>query len=166
MSRKFIATVVNAALLVTAIGNAPARADEDLARLLATVVGVAIVGAVIKNKLDDDDDGKRDRVTRQRSFPDGIIRQATPRSDAIRRVDQGAFARRGNRFLLPGNCLRSFQTNDGRARVFGKQCLKQNYAFTSDLPRACKVKFRANGKKRQGYGARCLRRSGYQLARR
>ena len=163
MSRKFIAAVVSAALLVTTIGNAPARADEDLARLLATVVGVAIVGAVISNKLDDDKD---DRVTRKNPDRDGIIRQATPRGDVIRRADAGAFPRRANRYLLPGDCLRSFETRDGRTRVFGKKCLQQNYRFTNDVPRACKVKFRANGKKRNGYGARCLRRSGYQLARR
>ena len=163
MSRKFIAAVVSAALLVTTIGNAPARADEDLARLLATVVGVAIVGAVISNKLDDDKD---DRVTRKNPDRDGIIRQARPRGDVIRRADAGAFPRRANRYLLPGDCLRSFETRDGRTRVFGKKCLQQNYRFTNDLPRACKVKFRANGKKRNGYGARCLRRSGYQLARR
>ncbi|MGA9254699.1 MAG: hypothetical protein WBV71_19920 [Roseobacter sp.] len=165
MSRKFIAIVASAALLITAVGNAPARADEDLARLLATVVGVAIVGAVISNKLDDDKD-KDDRVSRRSTDRDGITRQATPRGDVIRRAETGAFPRRTNRQLLPGACLQSFDTRDGRYRVFGKKCLQQNYRFTSDLPRACKVKFRANGKKRNGYGARCLRRSGYQLARR
>ncbi|MGA9408914.1 MAG: hypothetical protein WBV78_00575, partial [Roseobacter sp.] len=76
MSRKFIAIVASAALLITAVGNAPARADEDLARLLATVVGVAIVGAVISNKLDDDKD-KDDRVSRRSTDRDGITRQAT-----------------------------------------------------------------------------------------
>lgn len=165
MSRKFIATVVSAALFITAFGNAPARADEDIARLLATVVGVAIVGAVISSKLDDDDD-KEKRVTGRIADRDGIIRQAAPRGDVIRRADAGAWPRHANRQLLPGDCLRSFQTRDGRYRVFGKKCLQRNYGFTRDLPKACKVKFRANGKKRQGYGARCLRRSGYQLARR
>lgn len=43
MSRKFIAIVASAALLITAVGNAPARADEDLARLLATVVGLSLI---------------------------------------------------------------------------------------------------------------------------
>lgn len=162
MSRKFIAAVVSAALLVTTIGNTPARADEDLAKLLAAVFGVAIVGAVINNKLDDDKD---DRVTQRSSERDRIIRQATPRGDVIRRADPVTAQRRANRFLLPGNCMRSFQARDGRYRVFGKKCLKKNYAFNRDLPRACKVKFRADGKKRDGYGARCLRRSGYQLAR-
>ncbi len=159
MSRKFIATVVAVAVSVTLAGQGPARADEDLARLLATVVGVAIVGAVVNNSLEKAD---KDRVSRNRIAYSRARPAVTPRGEVIRRARPPGHAKR----FLPGDCLRSFDTRDGRLRVFGKRCLERNYDFVRSLPRACKVTFRTQGKKRQGYRARCLRRSGYYLARR
>jgi hypothetical protein len=67
---------------------------------------------------------------------------------------------------LPGDCLQSFETRDGRYRIFERSCLKQRYAFERSLPRACEVKFKGWKKMQHGYDARCLRRAGYQLARR
>lgn len=166
MTRKFIAAIVGAALTITAIGSAPARADEDLARALAAIVGIAIVGKVISDKLDDDDK-KKSTVTRNRNTTHHSTRPYYNRSDNwIRRVEPRPLPRRVERRLLPGECLRSFNTRDGRYRIFGKQCLKRNYGYVKSLPRACEVKFRTGNKNRRGYGARCLRREGYQLARR
>ena len=163
MSRKFIAVIAGAALAVTAIGTAPAQADEDLARTLAAIVGIAIVGKVIKDRLDDDDDDRvvyRDRIDDRYTY-------TAPRNDTvIRRVEPRPLPRSVQRRLLPGECLRSWQTRDGRERVFDKKCLKKNYSFANSLPRSCEVKLRVNNKKRRGYDARCLRRDGYQLARR
>lgn len=163
MSRRFIAAVAGAAIAVTAIGTAPARADEDLARTLAAIVGIAIVGKVIKDRLDDDDD---DRVVYRNRFDDPYLYTAPREGNIIRRVDPRPLPRSVKRRLLPGECLRSWNTRDGRARVFGKKCLERNYSYTKSLPRACAVKVRVNKKKRRGYDARCLRREGYQLARR
>ena len=168
MTRRFIATIVGAALAITAFGNAPARADEDLARALAAIVGIAIVGKVISDKLDDDKDDNR-VVTRQRyddRYNYNRHGNLNRQGNAIRRVEPRPLPRRANRRLLPGDCLRSFDTRDGRYRVFNRQCLQKNYGFTNDLPRSCKVKFKAHKKTRHGYDARCLRRQGYQLARR
>ncbi|AEI96181.1 hypothetical protein [Roseobacter litoralis] len=164
MTRRFIATVVSAAIAVAVIGNTPARANEDLTRTLAAIVGIAVVGAVIKNKLDDDKKEKRaKRASKNRSE---VIHSNTWHQDhAIQRATPYRAPNRANRWLLPGECLRSFSTDDGRYRVFGKKCLERNYGATRQLPDACKVKFRTNNKKRSGYGARCLRRAGYQLAR-
>ncbi|MEE4187789.1 MAG: hypothetical protein V2I76_04995 [Roseobacter sp.] len=164
MSRRFITTVIAAALTITALGQTPARADEDLARLLAAVVGVAIVGKVISDRIEDNDQKKR--VTQHDSNNGlGPVRAVRPQARAFSRVEPRPLPRRVNRFLLPGDCLRSFQAHDGRYRVFGDRCLQRSYAFSDSLPQACKVKFRAGNQKRQGYDARCLRRSGYQLAR-
>jgi hypothetical protein len=164
MSRKFITTVIAAALAITAIGQTPARADEDLLRLLAAVAGMAIVGKVISDRINDDDD-KREVTRRETTRNLGTLQSVTPQGRAFNRVEPRPLPRRANRFLLPGDCLRSFQVHDGRYRVFGQRCLQQNYAFSGSLPKACKVKFRAGNQNRQGYDARCLRRSGYQLAR-
>jgi len=165
MTRRFIATVVSAAIAVAVIGNAPARADEALARTLAAIVGIAVVGAVIQNQLEDDKKEKRaKRVSKNRS---GVIySNARHKDNVIKRAPPRRQTHRVNRFLLPGDCLRSFSSPNGRYRVFGRTCLERNFGFTRQLPKACKVKFRANNKNRVGYGARCLGRAGYQLARR
>ncbi|WP_227269904.1 hypothetical protein [Roseobacter weihaiensis] len=165
MTRRFIAIVVGAAVAVTAIGNAPARADDDVARALAAIVGLAVVGKVISDRLEDDNYG--DVITRRYDNRDIYAAPSLRRPDSmIRRVDPRPLPRRVAKRLLPGHCLRSFDTRDGRYRIFGKRCLERNYDYTRSLPRACKVSFRANQKKRHGYDARCLRHEGYQLARR
>lgn len=164
MTRRFIGIVIGAAVAVTAIGNAPARADDDVARALAAIVGLAIVGSVINNRLDDNNNRA---VTRRYEGRDIFGRPGTRRPDSvIHRVNPRPLPRRVAKRLLPGQCLRSFDTRDGRYRIFGKRCLERNFDYARSLPRACKVSFRANQKKRRGYDARCLRREGYQLARR
>ena len=164
MTRKFIAAVAGAALAVTAIGALPARADENLARALAAIVGVAIVGKVISDSLDDDDR----TVSRNRYEDHNMYWQHDrhPADTVSRRVEPRPLARHDRRYLLPGDCLRSWTSRGERYRVFGKACLERNYKYTDSLPRSCEVKLRVNNKKRRGYDARCLRRAGYQMARR
>ena len=54
MHRKFIATVVATSILFTGFAAAPARANqEDVGRALATLIGIAIVGAVIHDSNKD-----------------------------------------------------------------------------------------------------------------
>jgi hypothetical protein len=105
-------------------------------------------------------------VTRRHDDRIYDVRRALPRSDHdLRHFEAKPLPDRVKRRLLPGECLRSYRTVDGRSRIFGKNCLQENYAFNRSLPRACVVKFRSGGKTRRGYDARCLRREGYQLAR-
>ena len=164
LPRKFIAGVVTTALMIAMLGNAPARADEDLARALAAAVGVAIVGKIIAERVRETGDDDFDDIATRRydtSPRDGWV--VSPRDDrAGRRVEPRPL----DRSLLPGDCLRSFETRDGRYRIFGERCLRENYAYTRRLPRACEVSFRANRTTQTGYDAHCLRRAGYQLARR
>ncbi len=54
MSRKFISLIVAASIAVTGMTAAPAQAGEnDLARALAAIAGVVIVGAVIQDARKD-----------------------------------------------------------------------------------------------------------------
>jgi hypothetical protein len=190
---KFIATVAAAALTVTAIGAAPARADDDFLKTLAIVAGAALVGKVIY----DQTQAQRQRAT----TPSGQLLRVTPElspsanapvlvSTSLRPVARPVSARvggtpvydtspldvltprplpervdRANRKLLPGDCLRSSQTWDGRVRYFGERCLERSYGFTNQLPQECAVQVRAENRLQQGYEARCLRDRGYQLAR-
>lgn len=169
MSRKFIARIAAVAIAVTAIGHTPAKADDDLATALATVVGVAIIGGIINNQLRTDND--IDRATRNiydRTYFSNN-RASQPRFNTTRRV-QSQFdnrrvqprplPRRVKRAFLPGECLQRF----GDRRVLGERCLDRRYGFKNSLPKRCEIRFRANGKKNKGYNARCLRREGYRIA--
>ncbi len=54
MARKFISFIIAASVAVTGLTAAPAQAgDRDLARALAAIAGVAIVGAVINESRKD-----------------------------------------------------------------------------------------------------------------
>ncbi|WP_299501158.1 hypothetical protein [uncultured Roseobacter sp.] len=156
MHRKFIATIVAAALAVTAIGSAPARADEDLLRALAAIAGIAIVGKVIHDR----NKREKERNTVTRNAHKAPVYQNHGR---VYDLKPRPLPKRAQRKLLPGACLRSAETRQGRLRYFGQHCLKRNYKFVNRLPNACAVRVRGHG---LGYEARCLRNQGYQLARR
>lgn len=171
MTRKFISVLCAAAVGVTAFSAAPARADDDdLARALAAVLGVAILGKIIHESQKDD----APKVTR-RYDPKPEYRSHQPRHverdhgriqprDLPRRVQRDT-RRRVDRRLLPGQCLRSHNTQLGRIVMMGKRCLEANYRFSNRLPQACAQRIRTHEGKRQGYDARCLRQNGYRLTR-
>ncbi|MBW4706590.1 hypothetical protein KX928_02210 [Roseobacter sp. YSTF-M11] len=161
MHRKFIATIVAAALAVTAIGSAPARADEDLLRALAAIAGIAIVGKVIHDR----NERKKEQQAVTRNTHRAPVYQNHNRSYDLK---PRPLPHRANRRLLPGECLRSSDTRDGRVRYFGRSCLEDRYKHVEKLPKACKLRVKVPGYayRRTGYDAYCLRQNGYQLARR
>jgi hypothetical protein len=150
--RHFIATVAISAVAITGFSAAPARAgQDDLNKALAALAGLAVLGVVIHHVRDDDKKERRRVIDRRYDPYDPPISRP-----AHRRVD---------RKILPQHCLRSVDARDGRQHVFGRRCLKQNYNYVDSLPDRCKLRFRGNGEKRVGYGARCLHHAGYVLAR-
>ncbi len=162
MHRRFIATIIAAALAVTAIGSAPARADDDALRALAAIAGLAIVGKVIHDR------NKRKAEQHSVSRNSAPFYEYNPnryRSGRVIDVKPRPLPKRANRRLLPGNCLRSVETWDGRIRYFGTRCLERTYGSVSRLPQNCAVRFRGDDRNRRGYEARCLSRAGYKLAR-
>jgi len=157
MIRQVINTVAAAAIALVGVSAAPAHAEQnDVAKALAAVLGIAVIGKIIhdRNKRDDDVVQRRrpdDRVSRPHRHVDPVHPRPLPR--------------RANRKLLPQNCFRSFDTHQGRVRMFGRNCLQKHYAFADRLPRECRQRIKTHRGKRVGYGARCLRDYGYQLAR-
>ena len=154
MHRKFIATIAAAAIAITAFASAPARADSnDAARALATILGIAIIGAAINDARKD-----KDKVTRHHNY------RPRHQYNHDHRLHPKPIPQRVHRRILPGKCLRSFQTDRGRARLFTQRCLNRNYQFVNSLPRSCARQIWTDRGMRSGYGAGCLRRTGYQLA--
>lgn len=164
MYRKFIATIAAASIAITALGAAPAFAGEkETARALAAILGIAVVGKIIH-----DNKKKKDRHRHQQHQqvhkPVQTHRSNKPPRYGDKQVHPRPLPKRVNRKLLPGQCLRSFRNYNGKVRMFGRKCLRNNYQYVQSLPRHCLYIFDTPRGDRRGYEARCLRREGYRLA--
>jgi hypothetical protein len=167
MYRRFIATVAAASIAITAIGTAPARADDrDVARALAAILGVAVVGKIIHDNKKD----KRREVTRHQPAPVYQAPRQRTHKQVHRQRSHNVQPRplprhvRNNK-LLPKQCFHSFETRRGNVRMFGNRCLQNNFRHANSLPQHCKVRVKTYDGRRTGYQARCLRDAGYRLAR-
>ncbi|MGC1496224.1 MAG: hypothetical protein WA790_10470 [Sulfitobacter sp.] len=169
MYRRFITTIAAASIAITALGAAPARADDkDAARALAAILGIAVIGKIIHDNKKD----KERAVTRRHSEPRvQPRRRSEPHVQPRRRHSEPQVQPRPlprqvrNNKLLPSQCFRSFDTRRGTVRMFGNRCLQNNYRHANRLPQHCKVRVNTYNGKRTGYQARCLRDAGYRLAR-
>ena len=194
MYRKFIATIAALSVAITAFGARPAAADEkEVLRTLAAIAGVAIVGKMIYDN-NNKERKERETVTRRRAAPvyeapryyPTVSKRPHPRPyvnprPAPRRGDWTRPERdrttyperevrplpeRMDRKLLPQQCFRSYEGDEGKVMMFGEPCLEKNYSYADRLPRYCAKRVSTAEGARYGYDARCLRDSGYSLARR
>ena len=165
MYRRFIATVAAASIAITAFGAMPARADnDDAARALAALLGIAIVGKIIH---DNKKDKKAHHYEKKHVKKNHVPHYNQPSYKPPRyQPKPRPLPRRVDRKLLPGKCFHSYRTGRGKVRMFGRRCLKNNYDFVNRLPRQCLYEFDTPRGNRRGYEARCLRDRGYRLARR
>ncbi|MEO9516818.1 MAG: hypothetical protein ABJH45_07855 [Paracoccaceae bacterium] len=154
MHRQFIAVITATSIAITAFAAQPTRAgNDDVARTLAAIAGIAILGAAIKNSHDK----KKERVV-QHSHP--------VKPKVHRHVQPRPLPKRVNRKLLPQHCLHNFRDRHGNFPAFGRNCLSKNYGFPNSLPQHCARSVRANRGYYTVYGARCLSQNGFQIARR
>lgn len=171
MSAKFIAFILSAATAIT-FTAAPARADgEDLARALAAIAGIAIIGKVIHDSRKDDDD----QVTYyQPSYPQNHQPPAwhTPgrNNNWGRGYDRGNYGYvprpvppQVSRLDLPRSCLNTYRSGGHNLTLLGTDCLQDRYAHTNVLPRACRYKYVNRFGVRTGYVPSCLRERGYRI---
>lgn len=149
MHRYFIAAVVTCTVVITGAFAAPARADSnDLAKALAGIAALAIIGKAISDRKDNNHvthnyNTHRPQVIQPRPLPNRVSRRS-----------------------LPAHCIRHVETRHGHTRrVFGARCLDRNYRFAHQLPRNCARQIETHRGWRWVYGARCLRKNGYQIAR-
>lgn len=158
MYRRFIATIIAASIAITAFGAVPARADDrDVARALAAILGLAVVGKIIHDNKKD----KERAVARQRAAP--VYQPPRVRQRYIEPRPLPRHVR--NNKLLPKQCFRSYDTRRGTVHMFGRKCLNNNFRHVNSLPQHCKVRVNTFNGNRTGYQARCLRDAGYRLAR-
>lgn len=159
LHKKFIAGVAAAAILVTGVGASQARAGDYTAeRALAALLGLAVIGAIVTDRNDDD----RRKVSRRPVTRDRTVTYDTHGVLEPRPLPRRVKARRN----LPEKCLRPVRSDRGRYHVLGKKCLTRNYRFVDSLPRSCERRIKTRHGIRLGWGARCLRERGYRIVNR
>lgn len=144
--RKFIAFVVCLSLAITGFSAVPARADEDVAKVLAGLAALAIIGAAIKDSRDND---RKDYVSRQPNY--------TPPAYKPRPVPS-----RVARYDLPAKCQREYR-GFGDRKLLSNSCLQKNYRHAARLPQQCRVTFWNGKRNKTAYKSRCLTRQGYRI---
>ncbi|WP_299722010.1 hypothetical protein [uncultured Tateyamaria sp.] len=159
--RQFIATIAAIAIAITGFSAAPARAgDDELAAALAVILGLAVVGTAINKRKDE----KKARQQAHTYQPRAKPRHVQPQHGHIQ---PRPLPRQVDRRLLPQRCLFNLETERGRnIQGFGQRCLNRHYNFTNTLPQQCHRRVWTRNGLGHAYGARCLNKHGYQLARR
>ncbi|WP_406647864.1 hypothetical protein QEZ52_03005 [Aliisedimentitalea scapharcae] len=152
LHRRFIAIVLAASVAVTGFTAAPARAGDDLGKILAGLAAIALIGVAVEKRRKD----KAEVVTRNPVHVDPY----KPKHGGPRNLPP-----RVARYDLPRHCVRTFP-GAGETRILGLRCLKNNYSYVGSLPQACRVTVDTGHKHRTGYVARCLKKRGYRITRR
>lgn len=157
--RKFIAMIVAASIAITGFSAAPARADEDVAKFIAGMALLGILGAAINDARKDD----RGHVTRTYKPPHN--HGHAPRHHTHNR--HGGHVKplppRVRRYDLPAHCVRYFPRYSRNYPLAGKGCLDRSYGKTHALPKACRVTFWNGRQHRTGFKPRCLKQHGYRM---
>lgn len=155
---RFTATLAAVAVAATTFSAAPAFADRDdqrVARAIAALLGLAVVGSIINNNKTDRPNGQVTVRTPGHGAGNGHV---NPRP---RPLPRGV-----GRATLPRQCFRSFQTRRGYVNMFVRRCLERNFRGVHRLPQACAQRVRTERGPRFGFEARCLRHNGYRVSRR
>lgn len=189
--RRLAATLTAAATALALLGatTVPARADgEDVAKIIAGIAALAIIGKAIDNRNDRkdkpaevipvhpkprwDDDRPRHEPPRYGRPRHDDDRYGRPRYDDDRygypRPDRPRHdaPRRDTRApVLPGACALELATPQGRtATVYSARCLDRE-GFSHRLPRQCASDYSIRGRTDRVYDARCLVDAGFRIRR-
>jgi hypothetical protein len=142
MPRKFLATLLSAAIVATTATTAPARADEDVAKVLG---GLLVLGVIAK-AIDDRNDRKRRKATGHVAKPHVAPRpHVQPRRHAK---------------IASRQCLTETWTHRGPRQVYAARCLQSS--VRAQLPHNCLRKNHNHSGPRYYYGRRCLQHYGWR----
>ena len=143
MTKSLAAFLLAAVMALTSLTPQQARAAdaEDIAKF---VIG-ALVLYGIADAIDDNNNRK------------STARKVNRETEAQRRERL-----RKARYTLPTGCILTHRQRHGeKRRVFGNQCLRNNFHHYAKLPNRCFRRFDTVRGPRVGWGMRCLRRQGY-----
>lgn len=131
-------SVIFALILGSLTPTTAAANDERLGQFLFGAMSLFILGKALE-------DG------RSNSHATPPPRQHQPRAQFPR-----------NR-ILPAQCVRRINTEDGRRRFLAQRCLNRHAPQAARLPRACKTAFTNRNGRARGYYVGCLKRRGFRI---
>jgi hypothetical protein len=131
---------------MTSITTVPARADEDVGKVLAGIAALLVIGAAVnKNKHRKENQQVTRRVHKDTWQP------TAPK--VKRHVPRRAKA-------APQRCLRNQWTHRGNRQVYGARCMNRH--AQAQLPLKCLRQADVNQGPRRFYTKRCLRNNGWR----
>lgn len=155
--RKFIALILALSLAVTGFTAAPARADEDVAKFIAGVVALGLIGAAVN-------DARKDHKREQKTYSHGNRGQANNNYQYGHRARP--LPRRVAKYDLPGHCVKIVPEFSHSRTVVSQRCLARDYGYVDSLPGQCRTQVWNGHKQRIAYKTRCLEKHGYRLVNR
>ena len=152
MRNLILTTLLAATFALSPVSSAQAQmTNEQINQLLLGIATIGAVGFAIDKLKDRKDDDRNDKDKKEKPV----------RYDRDRHDGDHAYRR-----VLPARCMELVHGHDGKTRrVFGRQCLRQHVHRSHRLPQRCEREVYAFGRHRDVYGARCLQRSGWTVAR-
>lgn len=147
MTRQFIAALLSLSLGFSAMTTAPARADEDVIKVIA---GLALLGILVnaanknKNREVAVEQPRNQRYTQRaplrrverhtRHTPQRPVEKIAPRRclreqwthRGQRKVYDALCMKNNTRYALPLNCIRTIDTRKGVRKFYAPQCLRGN----------------------------------------
>ncbi len=144
MKKQFVAMVVSAALAVTSFSATPARADEDVFKVLG---GLVVLG-ILANQIEKNKDRK-------------AAAQAPARNGTVYTQRLGPSVKKRAAKRAPSRCVREQWTHRGTREVYGARCMQRH--ARAQLPQNCLRQNQTNSGPRYFYAPRCLRQNGWRL---
>lgn len=143
MTKQFLAMVLSASLALTSVTVTPARADDDVGKVLAGIAALLVIGTAInKHK------HKKERQHVNRRAPEQVWKP-TPKYEQPRHVKRA-----------PQRCLRNQWTHRGTREVYGARCMNRH--AEAQLPLRCLRQADVKQGPRRFYTKRCLRKNGWR----
>jgi hypothetical protein len=158
MHHKFIALICSAALALAAT-SAPARAQDEVAKIVTGLAAIAILGAALHAHNTRDREVVIHTPVPRPPTPPHVPKQPgkvkpRPLPENLRHLD------------VPRSCMRTAYSQGREVRFLGQGCLNKRYHQVDALPRACKLRFPTRNGLRKGFDPRCLRDKGYRITHR
>jgi len=180
---KFLsAPVLAVSIALTGFSTTPVRANnDDFAKVVAGFAALAIIGTAInESQKSKKKSHKKKHVQKKhvkKKKPKVVIHHHRPHKPKNRHHlrghghHQNYHQPRARHYqpnysskVVPGRCLKTYNTHRGQRRGFGQNCLARHGIYRSALPRFCKTGVTIRGNNYSIYTQRCLRNEGFQVS--
>lgn len=169
MSRKFIAGVLAASMTVTTLAANAADAQQyqyqnrgyqqsqqdAFGQFIAGAAVLAITGLILNDVMEDKRKSPKKTTSKKTT-----VKKAAPKkvhSHKPKKIHKPKQSR------MPAHCLRRV-AGSNKGKFYGRRCVNKNYTGARRLPDQCLRFYRTQRGKVAGYGRRCMRERGFNVA--